>query len=147
MEIERKYLIKELPQNLDQYPSKEIEQAYLCEEPVVRIRKSNDKYILTYKSKGMMIRQEEEMPLTESAYNHLLEKADGHIISKTRYMIPLDSHTIELDVFHGYMEPLIMAEVEFDSEEDANSFTPPEWFGDEVTYNRAYHNVNMALHQ
>lgn len=62
-------------------------------------------------------------------------------------MIPLDSHTIELDVFHGYMEPLIMAEVEFDSEEDANSFTPPEWFGEEVTYNRAYHNVNMALHQ
>ncbi len=56
LEIERKFLIKRenLPENLEQYPSKVIEQGYLCTEPVVRIRKSNDNYYLTYKSKGLL---------------------------------------------------------------------------------------------
>ena len=56
MEIERKFLVKRenLPENLEQYPSKAIEQGYLCTEPVVRIRKSNDNYYLTYKSKGSL---------------------------------------------------------------------------------------------
>ncbi|MCR5144874.1 MAG: CYTH domain-containing protein [Lachnospiraceae bacterium] len=147
MEIERKFLIKEVPENLSAYSSKEIEQAYLNETPVLRIRKSDDNYILTYKSKGMMIRQEEELPLTKDAYEHLLKKADGHIIQKTRYLIPYDKYTIELDVFKGHMAPLIMAEVEFSSEDEANNFCPPTWFGKDVTYHKEYHNVNMALHQ
>ena len=54
MEIERKYLIKTLPEHLEQYPCKVIEQGYLNTNPVVRIRRSNDDYILTYKGKGMM---------------------------------------------------------------------------------------------
>ena len=60
MEIERKFLVKRenLPENLEQYPSKVIEQGYLCTEPVVRIRKSNDNYYLTYKSKGLLAREE-----------------------------------------------------------------------------------------
>ena len=62
-------------------------------------------------SKGMMAREENEFPLTKEAYEHLRTKADSKIISKTRYFIPLAPHTIELDVFHGDMEPLIMAEV------------------------------------
>ena len=60
LEIERKFLVKKenLPENLEQYPSKVIEQGYLCTEPVVRIRKSNDNYYLTYKSKGLLAREE-----------------------------------------------------------------------------------------
>ena len=52
MEIERKFLISQenLPQNLVSYPSKKIQQGYLCTDPVVRIRRSNDSYYLTYKS-------------------------------------------------------------------------------------------------
>ena len=98
-------------------------------------------------SKGMMAREESEFPLTKEAYEHLRTKADGKIISKTRYFIPLAPHTIELDVFHGDMEPLIMAEVEFASIEEANVFLPPDWFGQDVTMDRRYHNVNMALYQ
>lgn len=146
MEIERKFLIREVPDNLNQYQSIAIEQAYLCESPVVRIRKADDDYILTYKSKGMMVRQEEEMPLSEDAYRHLLAKADGNIISKTRYKIPYMKYVIELDVFHGFMEPLIMAEVEFEDEQSAVEFIPPDWFAEDVTYDSSYHNVNMALH-
>ena len=145
MEIERKFLIKDLPKDLTSYPCSQIEQAYLNENPVLRIRRKDDDYILTYKSKGMMAREESEFPLTKEAYEHLRAKADGKIISKTRYFIPLAP--IELDVFHGDMEPLIMAEVEFASIEEANVFLPPDWFGQDVTMDRRYHNVNMALYQ
>ena len=102
MEIERKFLIKRenLPENLEQYPSKAIEQGYLCTEPVVRIRKSNDNYYLTYKSKGLLAREEYNLPLTKEAYEHLKPKADGIVISKIRYVIPeKDGLSIELDVF------------------------------------------------
>lgn len=145
MEIEKKFLLREMPEDLSSYRHSEIEQAYLNAEPVIRIRRKDDKYILTYKSKGMMVRMEEEFPLNEQAYLHLRDKADGRIITKTRYFIPYNKYTIELDVFHGDMEPLVMAEVEFDTEEEATTFAAPEWFGEEVTFDRKYHNVNMAL--
>ena len=54
MEIERKFLIKELPANLDEYPCLFIEQAYLNTNPVIRIRRQDDEYYLTYKGKGLM---------------------------------------------------------------------------------------------
>ena len=95
MEIERKYLIDELPENLDDYPFRHLEQGYLATAPVVRIRKDNDKYELTYKSKGLMVREEYNLPLTEDAYRHLRTKIDGRLISKKRYMIPYQSYTIE----------------------------------------------------
>ena len=82
MEIERKYLIHKLPDHLEAYPHRTLEQAYLCTEPVVRVRRDADDYILTYKSKGLMIREEHNLPLTEEAYCHLREKADGRIITK-----------------------------------------------------------------
>lgn len=144
MEIERKFLIKELP-DLGQYKYVEIEQGYLSTSPVVRIRRKNDAYILTYKGSGLMAREEIEAALTKEAYEHLLEKIDGYPITKRRYLIPLDPYTIELDVFSGHMEGLVMAEVEFPTEEEANSFTPPEWFGEDVTNDRRYHNSNMIF--
>ena len=79
MEIERKFLIKTLPSDLESYPSSHIEQAYLNEQPVLRIRKKDDTYILTYKSKGMLAREESEFSLTQEAYEHLRTKADGKI--------------------------------------------------------------------
>lgn len=144
MEIERKFLIKELPANLEQFTSKEIEQAYLCKEPVVRIRRENDNYYLTYKGKGLMVREEYNLPLTKDAYKHLKTKADGRIIHKTRYLIPeKDGLTIELDVFHGDLTPLILAEVEFTTAKEAENYMMPDWFLEDVTNNPAYHNSNM----
>ena len=119
MEIERKYLIEkeQLPENLSDYPFHRIEQGYLCTSPVVRIRRQDDEYFLTYKSKGLMAREEYNLPLTQEAYEHLKPKADGLVISKTRYLIPeKDGLTIELDVFHDDYEGLLLAEVEFPSE-------------------------------
>ena len=114
MEIERKFIVHNLPDNLDSYPHSEIEQGYLCMEPVIRIRRMNKQYFLTFKSKGLMARTEHEFPLDKAAYEHLLPKVDGILISKTRYKIP-DEHgfVIELDVFHGEYEGLVMARWNF----------------------------------
>lgn len=144
MEIERKFLPDRIPSDLDSYPKREIEQGYLCVSPVVRVRRDDLKYELTYKSGGMMKRQEYNLPLTKEAYDHLKEKVDGRLITKTRYMIPYENHTIELDVFGGDLKPLIIAEVEFESERAANEFTPPKWFGREVTYLKEYHNSTLS---
>ena len=146
MEIERKYLIRSLPENLSQYQCKKIAQGYICTNPVVRIRKSDDEYYLTYKGKGLMAREEYNLPLTQEGYEHMLPKIDGRLIEKSRYLISLDGKlTAELDIFEGDLAPLIIVEVEFDSLDAANSFIPPEWFGEDVTESRKYHNSNLAL--
>ena len=144
MEIERKFLVKEVPEGLNSYPYRHLEQGYLCTGPVVRIRKDNDKYELTYKSKGMMVREEYNLPLTKDAYEHLKTKVDGRIITKKRYMIPYKHYTIELDIFEGDLAPLILAEVEFPTEEEAKSFNPPEWFAEDVTFSALYHNSFLS---
>ena len=147
MEIERKFLINALPDTIElkEYPTRNIEQGYLCTEPVVRVRRDNDEYYLTYKSKGMMVREEYNLPLTKEAYDSLIKKSDGNIITKTRYEIPeKDNLTIELDLFEGKYAGLMLAEVEFDNENDALAYIPPAWFGMDVTNNPAYHNSNMA---
>lgn len=145
MEIERKFLIKKSPDNLTSYKARKIEQAYLCTDPVVRVRRDNDVYYLTYKSKGMIVREEYNLPLTKEAYGHLLAKADGNIITKTRYEIPeKDNLTIELDVFEGKFDGLLLAEVEFASEEEALGYIPPEWFGEDVSNSTKYHNSTLS---
>ena len=145
MEIERKFLVKELPANLDSYATQRISQGYLSTNPVVRIRRSNDDYYLTYKGKGLMVREEYNLPLNEEAFLHMLQKIDGILIDKIRYLIPLDEkHTAELDIFQGPLAPLRIVEVEFETEEDALSFVPPNWFGDDVTNSRQYHNSNLS---
>lgn len=146
MEIERKFLIAVLPENYTDFPHNEIEQGYLNTDPVIRIRKSDNEYYMTYKSKGFLSREEYNLPLTQDAYLHLKEKIDGFLISKTRYLIPFQQYTIELDIFYGQHQGLLLAEVEFDSEEEAHSFTPPNWFGEDVTYSKEYHNSYMSTH-
>ena len=93
-----------------------------------------------------MSREEYNLPLTAESYEHLKQKADGNIISKTRYLIPLEKDQLvaEVDVFEEPFAPLVMAEVEFESEEQANAFEAPEWFGEEVTFDGRYHNSYMS---
>lgn len=156
MEIERKFQITKLPEHLEQYKKKEIEQGYLCiENPVIRIRKSNDNYILTYKSRiGMVEKSDEialtceevELVLTKESYEHMKEKTDGNMIYKTRYLIPLEEGLIaELDVFHDQLEGLQFVEVEFPSEEEAGKFKLPGWFGMDVSFDKRYKNNYLAF--
>lgn len=143
MEIERKFTVKELP-DLSNYQYKRLTQAYLNTDPVIRIRREDEKYVLTYKGKGLLAREEHNLPLNAESFEHLLPKADGLVISKTRYLIPYENYLIELDIFDGDLAPLIMAEVEFESEEDAHAFVPPSWFDKDVTQDKRYHNSNLS---
>lgn len=147
MEIERKFLIEKdsLPDNLEEYPHNHLEQAYIITHPVLRIRQKGDQYILTYKGEGLMAREEVEFPLPQEAYEKLLTKTEGNIISKTRYKIPeTNGLTIELDIFHGLFEGLYLAEVEFADEQTALSYEPPAWFGKEVTNTSTFHNSTLS---
>ena len=145
MEIERKYIPKTLPENLAQYKHHKIEQAYLNTAPVVRIRKQDNEYFLTYKGGGMMAREEYNLPLGAEGYAHLKEKIDGKLISKRRYLIPMENGlTIELDVFYEPCKGLLLAEVEFPDKASANSFCPPAWFGEDVSMCPEYHNSNLS---
>ena len=145
MEIERKFIPLDLPKDLNQLKHHKIEQAYLNTSPVVRIRKQDDSYYLTYKGGGMMAREEYNLPLNEKSYYHLLEKADGNIITKTRFLIPLENNlTAELDIFEGKFAGMVLIEVEFESIEQAKNFIPPKWFGADVTNDRRYHNSYLS---
>ena len=145
MEIERKFLVKKLPEDLATYPCHQIEQGYLCTDPVVRIRRQDHEYYLTYKSAGLMTRSEYNLPLNEDAYGHLKAKTDGNLITKKRYCIPISEYlTVELDIFGGAFTGLVVAEVEFGTSEEAQDFLPLDWFGDEVTWSPKYHNSTIS---
>ncbi len=163
MEIERKFTVAKLPENLETCPYRLIEQAYLNTDPVVRIRREDDSYYLTYKGKGLLAREEYNLPLNEASYYHLREKADGNVISKKRYVIPISdpafettylsanrdfidqtSLVVELDIFDPPFAPLIIAEVEFPDEKMAEAFLPLDWFSQDVTNDPAYHNSNLS---
>lgn len=154
MEIERKFLVSQETAkyylekaNLKELDSHEIEQAYLTTEPVIRVRKSDDEYYLTYKGKGLMSREEYNLPLTKESYDTLRKKADGNIITKKRILIPYEKYLIELDIFKPPFDYIRMAEVEFTSEKEAEEFVKPDWFLEEVTNNREYHNSVMSRKQ
>lgn len=152
MEIERKFLIKEMP-DLSRYSGKHFVQGYLCTSPTVRVRKEEEEYFLTYKSRtgeDALSREEYNLPLTKEAFEKLLPKCEGTVISKTRYFIPLGKNregsdlTAELDVFDAPFEGLIFTEVEFPTIEEARSFEAPAWFGEDVTDDRRYYNSYLS---
>ncbi|MDF2821716.1 MAG: adenylate cyclase [Clostridiales bacterium] len=158
MEIEKKFLVNKMPDNLSKYTCYEIEQGYLCTSPVVRIRKKNSDYILTYKSReffkstpklaipdNVSACEEVELPLTKESYEHLREKIDNNIITKRRYNIPLyGDYIAELDVFSGKLEGLIVVEVEFRDALQASIFVKPSWFGDDVSTIKQYGNASLS---
>ena len=149
MEIERKYLVGSLPENLDAFSHVEIEQGYLCTSPTLRIRRMGDSFILTVKEKmhsltSAIVNREEEFFLSSESYARLRGKCEGIMVEKTRYRIPVGKYTAELDIFHGRHEGLLLVEVEFPSLEAANAFTPPAWFGQDVSNDPRYRNSWLA---
>lgn len=152
-EIERKFLVNEnkLPDNLENYPHKEIMQGYLSFEPEVRIRASKQdkktKYYLTKKSDGAVVRDEEEKEISaEDFYDKLNRIGSDSLVRKTRYMIPLkDGLTAELDFYHNEeLKTLKTVEIEFRDLNSAQEFQKPEWFGKDVTDDKSLKNKNLA---
>ena len=143
MEIERKFLVKTLPDNLDQYKKLHIEQGYLSIVPEVRVRNKDDKYFMTVKGEGTISRPEYEIQISRDVYTELSSHIHGQLLCKDRYIIPIDNHTGELDVYTNFNN-LIVIEVEFDNFQSANDFKAPSWFGKEVTKDKDFKNKNLS---
>ena len=151
-EIERKWLVKrdEIPYNLEKKADVfEITQTYLNYSPEIRVRNVSDKrYVMAIKTglteeKGLT-RDERQYDLTKEEYEHLLSKQEGNTIHKTRYQIKIDDHIYSFDFFHEQLDGLSYVEIEFPSEEEANAFQAPDWFGKDVTNEKKYKNQSLA---
>ncbi|MCI5679266.1 MAG: CYTH domain-containing protein [Bacteroidales bacterium] len=147
MEIERKFLTKHIPFDITAYPCLAISQAYISFSPTIRIRQSNEDYILTVKGKGHLEREEFELPLSKEDYDRLLQKTEGTPVIKKRYLVPLaEGLTAEVDIYEGELIGLMTTEVEFPSLEAAESFVAPQWFGKDVSKEKAYKNTSLSLY-
>jgi adenylate cyclase len=148
IEIERKFLVPDPPADLDRHPSTAIEQGYLAiadDGTEVRIRRRDASATLTVKGAGGRSRVEEELDIEAERFERLWPLTEGRRIEKRRYEIPAgDGLTIELDVYAGALDGLVVAEIEFASEEAADAFSGPTWLGSEVTDDRRYKNQRLA---
>jgi CYTH domain-containing protein len=147
-EIERKFLLKRLPDGLTSYPHEEIAQGYLAVERggvQVRLRKKGNVRSLTYKRGNKSSREEREVRLSAEQFDALWPATAGRRLTKIRYDVPWESHTIEVDVYTGRHDGVVVAEVEFDDLKTCREFVPPPWFGEDVTGKSRYSNVMMAL--
>jgi adenylate cyclase len=146
-EIERKFLVRKMPDGLTSYPASDIAQGYLVsldDGLQVRLRKSGERHSLTYKRGTGSVREEREVELTAEQFATLWPATEGKRLLKTRYEIPVGDRVVEIDVYHDRHEGLVVAEVEFDTEELAKDFQPPAWLGDDVTGDPRYSNQLLA---
>ncbi len=149
VEHERKFLVPELPSDLDEYPHDSIEQGYLAIEArddfaEVRLRRIAKRYVLTVKQGQGATRLEEEVSLSSARGRKLWPLTRGRRIEKVRYKIPYQGLTIELDVYGGKAQGLVVAEVEFNSGDALRGFDPPRWLGKEVTGQEKFANSRIA---
>lgn len=146
LEIERRFLVKSLPQNLNKYKHEHIEQGYLATEngTSIRIRSVGGKYYQTVKTGSGKIRGETEFEITKELYELFWKETKGRRLEKTRYEIPYNGRTIELDVYEGNLRGFETVEVEFDDEKECDEFKPPDWFGPEVTGIKEFTNKHLA---
>ena len=149
VEIERKWLVPAQPPfALGPTPADTIQQGYLTigsDGGETRLRRRAGRCTLTVKSGGGLVRAEHEVGLTPEQFESLWPATEGTRLEKQRYTLRADGHVIELDVYEGRLKGLKVAEVEFDDPWAAESFTPPYWFGREVTADPDYRNQRLAV--
>ena len=147
MEIERKFLVHQTRWEALVKPSPiRISQAYLSdsENCTVRIRIKGEKGFATIKGKSIGISRSEyeyEIPLADA--NAMMVEFCTKVLSKDRYEILVGSHLWEVDVFHGKLAPLIVAEIELTSEDEI--FVIPDWVAKEVSDDVEYYNSRLIL--
>ncbi|MDY6820460.1 MAG: adenylate cyclase [Deferribacterota bacterium] len=148
LEIEKKYLVKNIPLDLRKYECIDIVQGYIAVEEgfsEVRVR-IGKKHSLTVKSYHTNYRFEKELLVSKKDSLELMKFCSSRTVSKKRYIIPYDDYVIELDIYKGKLEGLIIAEVEFKSEEELLRFKKPDWFEKDVTDDKRYKNKNLAIY-
>ncbi len=152
-EIEKKYLVKYIPNDLKFEKIVKIAQSFIYRDfkTMIRIRKIQDKktddlkYVYTLKTKSGLDSKEQnnnisnlyeiESNINEEKYTQLLKNKISKTIIKNRMVAPIDKNLkVEIDVYEDYLKGLLTAEVEFKNEEEAENFIKPEWLGEELSY-------------
>lgn len=146
-EIERKWLVRDLPR-LEELKGDRILQGYLSissDGTEVRIRRKGDTYFETVKSHGGLTRDEIEVEISQCQFRTLWPATEGRRVEKTRYALPWNGYQLELDVYRGALADLVVVELEFTSAEESKQFSPPAWFGEDVTDDTRYKNSSLAV--
>jgi len=149
-EIERKFLVKQLPPPRKRRAPSRIDQGYFpirSRDLEIRLRRKDSKHLITFKQGSGISRQEEEIEISRQHFRALWPLTSGARITKERYRIPWAKQIIELDVYRGALRGLVMADVEFDSVNQSRFFQPPDWFGREITGSKRYANRRLAQAQ
>ncbi len=146
MEIERKFILEALPTTMRLARREPIRQGYLAldGDTEVRVRITPRAAMLTIKSGRGLARVEEEIAIDARRADALWELTEGRRIQKARRRVRAEGVDVEIDEYGGALDGLLVAEVEFPSEEAARAFAPPPWFGREVTDDRRYANRSLA---
>ena len=145
LEIERKFLVDHVPPELVIESEDEIGQGYLSlGDDQVRLRRRGDRLLITAKRGRGLEREEVEVPLASESFDELWALTEGRRLEKTRRTTPVEAGTIEIDTYHGPLEGLVTAEIEFPSAEAARAFEPPSWFVRELTDDERYSNERLA---
>ncbi|KAA3596704.1 MAG: adenylate cyclase [Calditrichaeota bacterium] len=140
-EIERKFLLKYLPDNLEN-PQK-IYQGYISRTPAIRVRQKGEKFYLTVKEVKVFNRMEFETEIDKETFDKLWATTEGSRLEKVRYTLPAGNNLIwEIDVFEGKNKGLLLAEIELPSEDC--EFEKTDWLGEEVSYSATYQNINLT---
>jgi CYTH domain-containing protein len=146
-EIERKFLVKRLPPSMQRSRRFMIEQGYLSAENGgrhVRLRKKGKTASLTFKVGRGNAREEREIRLSPKQFSVLWPATKGRRLRKLRYEVPWKDLIIEIDIYRGTNNGLVVAEVEFPNHAARRRFKPPGWFGREVTGEKRYSNLRLA---
>ena len=146
IEIERKFLVKNLDFIKESSSKKLIKQGYLSKDPnrIVRVRIIDNKGVLTFKGKGFdggTSRVEIEKEISIKDANELMKLCMPSIIRKVRYIINKNNLIFEVDVFQEHNKGLIVAEVELGSKKE--KIIKPSWLGKEVTGKKKYYNSQL----
>jgi CYTH domain-containing protein len=109
------------------------------------LRKKGAVRSFTFKQGTKGTREEREIRLSREQFDALWPATVGRRLTKVRYEVPWKSHTIEIDIYRGRHNGLVVAEVEFNNEKSCASFERPDWLGRDVTGRAKYSNVALAL--
>ncbi len=148
LEIERKFLVRELPPGFERFTAVPILQGYLVQDDAreVRLRLAGRDSFLTVKDGAGLVRREVETPITRQQFDTLWPLTEGRRLEKTRTAFAFGNLTIEIDRYTGELSPLCVAEVEFPTILTSERFQKPDFFGDEITGDPDYKNATLASH-
>ena len=153
LEIEKKWVIDKdkIPYDLSKADKFEIVQTYINYAPEIRVREITNNghtwYMMAikrYVNEDALIREESDFYITKEEYDSTVGKGLDNTIYKTRYQLDVEGLTYAVDIFKENLEGLAYLEIEFENEEQANSYEVPDWVIKDVTNDRRYKNQELA---